>query len=275
MLEFTNGNLQRPQLELARASLSFKMFKQPASNSLKVSYRTLPTNIKPSAGKWAKRFLSTARNDARGQTSCLATIATGTCVAATMAAVFASNSIAHAEGPIVAKIAQQQNTSSTCPLDSMPTVYYDLTPKNTAAAKRELEGLLGKDRVSDELGSRISHSSTEWSAAPRGDLDKFDLVVSPKSTEEVSAIAKICHKRRIPMVAYSGGTSLEGTLAAVQGGVCIDFRLMDKIIAVRNDDLDATVQPGVGYEQLNERLASEGLFFPPDPGPGAQIGGMM
>lgn len=202
-------------------------------------------------------------------------VATGTCIAATIAAIYSSNTIAHAEGPAAKILTPEQNASSTCPLDSMPTVRYDSTPENMKGAKEELEKLLGKERVSEELGSRISHSSTEWSAAPRGELDKFALVVSPNSTEEVSKIAKICHKRRIPMVAYSGGTSLEGTLAAVQGGVCIDFRLMDKVIAIRKDDLDVTVQPAVGYEQLNEQLAGQGLFFPPDPGPGAQIGGMV
>ena len=77
------------------------------------------------------------------------------------------------------------------------------------------------------------------------------------------------------MIAYSGGTSLEGTLAAVHGGVCIDFKLMNRVLEVRKNDMDVTLQPAVGYEELNSKLASNGLFFPPDPGPGAQIGGMI
>lgn len=157
----------------------------------------------------------------------------------------------------------------------MPRVSYNTTEANLRDATKEFVDLLGASRVNLDLGSRISHSSTEWSAAPRGDLDRFDVIVSPKTTEEVSAIAKICHRRRIPMIAFCGGTSLEGTLAATQGGVCIDFRLMNKVIEVRKSDLDVTVQPGVGYVDLNASLASEGLYFPPDPGPGAQIGGMM
>ena len=68
---------------------------------------------------------------------------------------------------------------------------------------------------------------------------------------------------------------LEGTLAAVHGGVCIDFKLMNKIVEVRENDMDVTCQPGVGYQELNAILAKQGLFFPPDPGPGAQIGGMI
>jgi len=180
---------------------------------------------------------------------------------------------AHAEHP--AKDGQTPVTSSTCSLATMPVACYDTSAENLNAAKVEFTKLLGARRVDVDLGSRISHSSTEWSTAPRGELDRFDIIVSPSSTEEVSAIAKICHGRRIPMTAFSGGTSLEGTLAATQGGVCIDFKLMNKIIKVRKNDLDVTVQPGVGYIDLNQLLAKEGLFFPPDPGPGAQIGDMM
>jgi D-lactate dehydrogenase (cytochrome) len=157
----------------------------------------------------------------------------------------------------------------------MPIISYDSTEANVTAAHDELIALLTKDRVTLDLGPRISRSSTEWSAAPRGELDRFAIVVFPLTTEDVSGIAKICHRRRIPMTAFSGGTSLEGTLAATQGGVCVDFARMDKIIALRRDDLDVTVQPGVGHEELNEFAARESLFFPPDPGPGAKIGGMV
>lgn len=86
---------------------------------------------------------------------------------------------------------------------------------------------------------------------------------------------KVCHRRRIPVTAYSGGTSLEGHFAATRGGICIDFSRMDKIIALHKDDLDVVVQPAVGWENLNEELGAQGLFFPPDPGPGAMIGGMV
>lgn len=101
------------------------------------------------------------------------------------------------------------------------------------------------------------------------------MIVYPKSTEEVSGIAKICHERRIPMTAFSGGTSLEGHFAPTRGGVCIDFTHMDKILKIHKEDLDVVVQPAVGWEHLNEVLEKDGLFFPPDPGPGAMIGGMV
>jgi D-lactate dehydrogenase (cytochrome) len=170
----------------------------------------------------------------------------------------------------------RSNGASTTSLDEMSSARYDLTEANLRAAQDELTALLGQDRVSADLGERIARSSTAWSAAPGGDLDRCSFIVNPTSTEEVSAIAKICHQRRIPMIAFSGGTSLEGTLAATtRGGCCIDFKLMNKVIQVHPKDMDVVVQPGVGYEDLNQQLDPQGLFFPPDPGPGAQIGGMI
>lgn len=86
---------------------------------------------------------------------------------------------------------------------------------------------------------------------------------------------KVCHQRVIPVTPYSGGTSLEGHFAPTRGGVCIDFRRMDKILQLHKRDLDVVVQPAVGWEELNEVIGQDGLFFPPDPGPGAMIGGMV
>lgn len=77
------------------------------------------------------------------------------------------------------------------------------------------------------------------------------------------------------MVGYSGGTSLEGHYTPTRSGICIDFSRMNKVLSLHKDDLDVVVQPGVGWEDLNEMLAEQNLFFPPDPGPGAQIGGMI
>ena len=86
---------------------------------------------------------------------------------------------------------------------------------------------------------------------------------------------KVCHKRKIPVTALSGGTSLEGHFAPTRGGICIDLGRMDKIIDFHPNDLDITVQPALGWEDLNEHLAAFNMFFPPDPGPGAKIGGMI
>ncbi|TVY24483.1 D-lactate dehydrogenase [cytochrome], mitochondrial, partial [Lachnellula hyalina] len=164
---------------------------------------------------------------------------------------------------------------STTPLKGHNTPQYNLSQSNLDGARKELQELLGPEGVTDHLGTRIAHSSTEWSKAPRGDYDRPSLVVYPSTTEETAAISKICHKRQIPMIAFSGGTSLEGTLAAENGEICLDFKKMNKILEVHRDDMDVVVQPGVGYEDLNQALSKLNLFFPPDPGPGAQIGGMI
>ena len=100
-------------------------------------------------------------------------------------------------------------------------------------------------------------------------------VTYPRSTDEVSQIAKICHKYRIPMIPFSGGTSLEANFAAPHGGITIDFSFMDNIISLHGDDMDVVVQPGVQWMDLNEDLKDSNLFFPVDPGPSAAIGGMV
>ncbi|KAK6365725.1 D-lactate ferricytochrome c oxidoreductase [Exophiala oligosperma] len=168
-----------------------------------------------------------------------------------------------------------KSTTSTTPLASLPAPSYDLTDKNIQGAKTDFVALLGEDGIDENLHARISRSSTDWSPAPHGELDRPCLIVYPTTTEDVSQIVKICHRRRIPIIGFGGGTSLESTLAAIHGEVCIDFRRMNKVIEVHDKDLDVVVQPGVGYVELNEILGKAGLFFPPDPGPGAQIGGMI
>ena len=100
-------------------------------------------------------------------------------------------------------------------------------------------------------------------------------VAYPKSTEEVSAIAKVCHKYRMPMIPYSGGSSLEANFSAPHGGMSIDFAYMDQIKALHEDDMDVVVQPSVQWMQLNDAIRDTGLFFPVDPGPSAKIGGMV
>jgi D-lactate dehydrogenase (cytochrome) len=101
-----------------------------------------------------------------------------------------------------------------------------------------------------------------------------DVVVFPETTEDVRRVVEICAAMNMPMVAFGAGTSLEGNTAAVQGGVCLDFSRMNKIVAVHGDDLDVVVQPGITRKQLNAELRDTGLFFPIDPGADASIGGM-
>jgi len=163
---------------------------------------------------------------------------------------------------------------STAPLSTLSKPSHNTSKANLEASWADFVALLGESNVSTSADELERHSSSGWSSFHHTGYTPF-LIVYPSTTVEVSGIAKICHQRKIPMTAFSGGTSLEGHFAPTRGGVCIDFRRMDKVIALHKEDLDVVVQPAVGWEQLNEELLKDGLFFPPDPGPGAMIGGMV
>jgi len=99
-------------------------------------------------------------------------------------------------------------------------------------------------------------------------------VVMPHSTEEVSSVLKYCNSEKIPVVAFGAGSSLEGHVLPLFGGISLDLNDMNKIIEIRPDDLLVRVEPGVHRMALNEKLASNGLFFSVDPGADATLGGM-
>src|SRR5690348_7223524 len=101
-----------------------------------------------------------------------------------------------------------------------------------------------------------------------------DAVVFPQSTEDVQDIVRICASHRVPIIPFGAGTSLEGHVNAPQGGVSIDVRDMNQVLAVHAEDLDCVIQPGITRKALNEYLRDQGVFFPIDPGADASLGGM-
>jgi D-lactate dehydrogenase (cytochrome) len=141
--------------------------------------------------------------------------------------------------------------------------------KTLESALAELQTLLGT-RVTTNIVQREHHSHGESYHLPA----LPDMVCFPKSSEEVSEIMKISARRRIPVVPFGAGTSVEGHVNAVRGGISIDLREMNKILRLSVDDCDATVEAGVTRMQLMKALNNTGLTFFIDPGADATIGGM-
>jgi len=133
----------------------------------------------------------------------------------------------------------------------------------------ELRQLLG-DRLSTASAVCAQHGKDESYHAPHSP----DAVAFARSAQEVAAIVRLCSNYKTPVIAFGTGTSLEGHVAALAGGVCVDLTQMDRILRVNAEDLDAVVEAGVTRKQLNEHLRDTGLFFPIDPGADASLGGM-
>ncbi|MBC9247283.1 FAD-binding protein [Paracoccus sp. 11-3] len=132
-----------------------------------------------------------------------------------------------------------------------------------------LTALLGT-RFSQTNADRDHHAQSEsFHRAPPP-----DAVAWPKTTEEVSQIMAACSAAGVPVIAWGAGTSLEGHALAYSGGVTLDLTQMDKVVQIRPEDMQVTVQPGVTREALNTELRATGLFFPVDPGANASLGGM-
>jgi len=134
------------------------------------------------------------------------------------------------------------------------------------------------DALTRDFGARAKTANAVLEQHSHGeglaDQAMPDVVVYPHSNDEVAGIVRLCHAARVPIIAFGVGTSLEGHVAALYGGVCIDLSQMNRVLEVNADDLDCRVQAGVTREQLNAELKGTGLFFPIDPGANATIGGM-
>jgi len=133
-----------------------------------------------------------------------------------------------------------------------------------------LRQIVGDERLSTSAAVREQHGTDLSYHEPQPP----DAVVFANSTEEVSAVIKACADRRVPIIPFGTGTSLEGHVGAIHGGVSIDVMNMNEVLNVNAEDMDVTVQPGVTRKQVNEYLRDTGLFFPVDPGADASLGGM-
>ena len=143
-------------------------------------------------------------------------------------------------------------------------------------APRAIEGAVGallarfgnKVVTSQAVREQHGHTTTWLANQPP------DAVVFAASTEDVQDTVRICAEHRAPVIPFGTGTSLEGHVNAPFGGVCIDVREMNRVLAVHAEDLDCVIEPGITRKQLNEHLRDQGLFFPLDPGADASLGGM-
>lgn len=169
---------------------------------------------------------------------------------------------------------KEENLKTTTKLkDVKPLVYASEDRVQYALSK--IVAVVGEDKITATENELATHSEdpSKFIRARKGESPY--AVVYPTTVEEVSKVVKICYDNSIPIIPYSGGTSLEGHYIPTRRGISIDVSRMDKILEVHENDLDVVVQPGVEWGYLNEQLEPYGLMYGPDPGPGALIGGIL
>ncbi len=134
-----------------------------------------------------------------------------------------------------------------------------------------LTSLVAPDQISSGESARALHSRDQSSHAPH----MPDVVIWPDTTEQVSRVVAFADRERIAITGWGAGSSLEGNSIPLRGGIVLDFARMDRILKVYAEDFQVIVQPGIFYKDMNKSLAQHGLFFAPDPGANASIGGMI
>ncbi|KAL3487599.1 hypothetical protein BJX62DRAFT_213380 [Aspergillus germanicus] len=138
---------------------------------------------------------------------------------------------------------------------------------------KSISDALGPNSITTDEEDIEAHSYSEVSTSHCA--AKPVAVVTPRNTEEVSIIARICSEYKIPMIPFAGGSSVEGNFTAPYSGLSIDFSQMNQVVAFHEEDMDVVVQPGVNWVDLNNGIKDSGLWLPMDPSPTALIGGMV
>jgi D-lactate dehydrogenase (cytochrome) len=141
----------------------------------------------------------------------------------------------------------------------------------TANVLSELTALVGAENLSTAESERRLHAQDMSGHAPC----LPEVVIWPQQSRQVAAVLRLAHERRIPVTPWGVGSSLEGNPIPLYGGILLSLARLNQVVALHADDFQVTVQPGLPYKDLNAYLAPHGLFFPPDPGANATIGGML
>jgi D-lactate dehydrogenase (cytochrome) len=145
-----------------------------------------------------------------------------------------------------------------------------ISPRPADAVIAAARAFLG-DRITTNATVREQHAKGEDSSTPT----LPDAVAFAETTEEVSRLVALCYQHEVPVVAFGAGTSLEGHVNPVRGGISLDLSRMTAILEVNDEDMDCLVEPGVTRHQLNDHLRDKGMFFPVDPGSHCTLGGMV
>jgi len=146
----------------------------------------------------------------------------------------------------------------------------NFNPLNESHIKN-LQSMVAADRFATGKSVLDLHAKDQSQHPP----SRPEAVIWPQSPSEVSAILKYANDNLIPVTGWGSGSSLEGNPIPVQKGIVLDFTQMNRILDIREEDFQADVEPGVVYQDLNDKLKYKGLFFPPDPGARATLGGMI
>jgi len=141
----------------------------------------------------------------------------------------------------------------------------------TAAVIDQLKHILGSENVSTAQADVDLHAKDQ----SQHEAHPAEVVVWPLTGQQTADVLKLANEHRIPVTPWGVGTGLEGNSIPLRGGILMSFERMNAIVEVHADDFQVTVQPGIGHKDLNEKLARYGLFFPPDPGANATVGGML